>query len=237
MMNEGIQPVVNLATENCQPCYGVGGYGYGYGNGMFGGDGWWILLLLLAFCGNGFGFGGGYGGYGTITNDSLLNGEFIKRDIFNTNQNVSSTACETQKDVLESRYTTQLGLQQLQASQQACCCDLGSQIADTKYASALQNQALQAQIAQCCCDIRAEGLQNTQRILDTLCQDKIDSLRDQLQTANLQLSQQAQSANLISQLRPTPSPAYLVQSPYVSYGYGYNCGCGCNPCGCGCNNF
>lgn len=235
MMNEGIQPVVNLATENCQPCYGVGGYGYGYGNGMFGGDGWWILLLLLAFCGNGFGFGGGYGGYGTITNDSLLNGEFIKRDIFNTNQNVSSTACETQKDVLESRYTTQLGLQQLQASQQACCCDLGSQIADSKYASALQNQALQAQIAQCCCDIRAEGLQNTQRILDTLCQDKIDSLRDQLQTANLQLSQQAQSANLISQLRPTPSPAYLVQSPYVSYGYGYNCGCGCNPCGC--NNF
>lgn len=230
MMNEGIQPVVNLATENCQPC--VGGYGYGYGNGMFGGDGWWILLLLLAFCGNGFGFGGGYGGYGTITNDSLLNGEFIKRDIFNTNQNVSSTACETQKDVLESRYTTQLGLQQLQASQQACCCDLGSQIADSKYASALQNQALQAQIAQCCCDIRAEGLQNTQRILDTLCQDKIDSLRDQLQTANLQLSQQAQSANLISQLRPTPSPAYLVQSPYVSYGYGYNCGCGC-----GCNNF
>lgn len=236
MMNEGIQPVVNLATENCQPC--VGGYGYGYGNGMFGGDGWWILLLLLAFCGNGFGFGGGYGGgYGAITNDTLLNGEFIKRDIFNTNQNVSSTACETQKDVLESRYTTQLGLQQLQASQQACCCDLGSQIADSKYASALQNQALQAQIAQCCCDIRAEGLQNTQRILDTLCQDKIDSLRDQLQTANLQLSQQAQSANLISQLRPTPSPAYLVQSPYVSYGYGYNCGCGCNPCGCGCNNF
>ena len=146
MMNEGIQPVVNLATENCRPY--VGGYGYGYGNGMFGGEGWWVLLLLLAFCGNGFGFGGN-GGYGTITNDSLLNGEFIKRDIFNTNQNVSSTACETQKDVLESRYTTQLGLQQLQASQQACCCDLGSQIADSKYASALQNQALQAQLAQC----------------------------------------------------------------------------------------
>ena len=101
----------------------------------------------------------------------------------------------------------------------------------------MQNQTLQAQIADCCCTLRAEGLQNTQRILDTLCQDKIDSLRDQLQTANLQLSQQAQSANLISQLRPTPSPAYLVQSPYVSYGYGYNCGCGCNPCGYGCNNF
>lgn len=234
MMNEGIQPVVNLATENCQPCYG--GYGYGYGNGMFGGDGWWILLLLLAFCGNGFGFGGGYGGgYGAITNDNLLNGEFIKRDIFNTNQNVSTTGCQTQRDILESRYTTQLGLQQLQASQQQCCCDTSASIADAKYASAFQNQALQAQIADCCCTLRAEGLQNTQRILDTLCQDKIDSLRDQLQTANFQLSQQAQSQNLISQLRPTPIPSYTVTSPYVSYGYGYNCGCGCNPCGC--NNF
>lgn len=215
MMNEGIQPVVNLATQ---------GQGYSsFGNG-FGGDWWAILILLIlfgAFGGNGF----GGNGFNSITNDTLLNGEFIKRDIFSTNQNVSSTASDTQKEVLESRYTTQLGLQQLQATQQNCCCELGNQIANAKYDSALQNQALQAQIAQCCCDLRAEGLQNAQRILDTLCQDKIDNLRDQLQTANFQLSQQAQSANLISQLRPTPIPSYIVTSPYVSYGYGYNCGC------------
>lgn len=96
----------------------------------------------------------------------------------------------------------------------------------------MQNQALQAQIADCCCTLRAEGLQNTQRILDTLCQDKIDNLRDQLQTANFQLSQMAQSANIISTLQPTPRPAYLVQSPLVGYGYNYSCNCGC-----GCNNF
>lgn len=68
-------------------------------------------------------------------------------------------------------------------------------------------------------------------------QDKIDALRDKvaeqtqlLQTANFQLSQQAQSANLISTLRPFPTPAYITCSPYTSApvsGYGYGCGaCG-----------
>ena len=243
MMNEGIQPVVNLATENCQPCYGVGGYGYG--NGMFG-DGWWILLLLLAFCGNGFGFGGGYGGgYGAITNDNLLNGEFIKRDIFNTNQNVSSTACETQKDVLESRYTTQLGLQQLQASQQACCCDLGSQIADSKYASALQNQALQAQIAQCCCDlqntIHSEGEITRALINSNTMQDLRDRLAQsqrETDTVNLALQNNAQTQTLLAQINKIPVPAYLTCSPFESAFYGFrNDCCGFNSCGCGCNNF
>ena len=44
-----------------------------------------------------------------------------------------------------------------------------------------------------------------------------------------QLSQQAQSANIINQLRPTPIPAYVTCSPYESSMYAngrYNtCGC------------
>lgn len=242
MINEGIQPVVNLATENCQPCYG--GYGYGYGNGMFG-DGWWILLLLLAFCGNGFGFGGGYGGYGTITNDSLLNGEFIKRDIFNTNQNVSTTGCQTQRDILESRYTTQLGLQQLQASQQQCCCDTSASIADAKYASALQNQALQAQLAECCCTLQNTVHSEAEATRALINANTMQDLRDRLaeaqratDTANLALQNNAQTQTLLAQINKIPVPAYLTCSPFESafYGFRNNC-CGFNSCGCGCNNF
>lgn len=56
-----------------------------------------------------------------------------------------------------------------------------------------------------------------------------------------QLAQQAQSANIIGQLRPTPTPAYLTCSPYESniyasrgfYGNGwFNNGCCNNGCGC-----
>lgn len=57
---------------------------------------------------------------------------------------------------------------------------------------------------------------------------RIADLTASLQTANFQLSQQAQSANLIDVLRPVPIPAYQVCSPYQSSGwYGMPCGC-CN---------
>ncbi len=70
-MNNGIQPTVELATNNgnggfypypIYPMMNGGGFG---GNGFLGGDsGWIILLLLLAFSGNwgGNGNGGFFGG-------------------------------------------------------------------------------------------------------------------------------------------------------------------------------
>ena len=72
---------------------------YGFGEGI-----WGIIMLLIVaglFSGNGFGWGGNRG---NVANDTLLGEEFIKRDIFNTNQNVSATSCQTQRDVLENRF-------------------------------------------------------------------------------------------------------------------------------------
>lgn len=189
----------------------------GFGNG-----GWiWIILLAFLFRGN----WGGYGGYGGES--PLVSEEFIKRDIFNTNQNVSNTACQTQRDVLENRYTNQL-----------CCCETQKEILQSRYDAALQAQTIQAQLASCCCDLKAaihaEGEATRGLIQGNTIQDLRDRLAERdrdLSTANFQLSQQAQSANIISTLQPTPRPAYVVQSPYVAYGYGY--GCGCNT-GCGC---
>lgn len=60
-----------------------------------------------------------------------------------------------------------------------------------------------------------------------MTQNEIQSLRDQLQTANFQLSQQAQNATLIATLRPTPIPAYQTCSPYQSAAMFANSGCGC----------
>lgn len=92
----------------------------------FGGS--WIWIILLAFL-----FRGNWGGYG---NESpLVSEEFIKRDIFNTNQNVSTTACQTQRDVLENRYTNQL-----------CCCETQKEILQSRYDAALQAQTIQAQL-------------------------------------------------------------------------------------------
>jgi hypothetical protein len=60
--------------------------------------------------------------------------------------------------------------------------------------------------------------------------DKLEDRDRELQTANFQLSQQAQSANLVNLLRPFPIPSYITCSPYTSpanvYGYGNCNGCG-----------
>jgi hypothetical protein len=195
----------------------------GYADGM-GGQFWWVIVFLIVasmFRGNGL-----FGNDGTATNAVLGSDEFIKRDIFNTNQNVSTTSCQTQRDVLESRYTNQLGLQQVQANQQNCCCETQKEILQSRYDNALQGNTLQAQMAQCCCDLKSEGLANTQKILDKLCENEINQLRTELQSAQFQISQLSQTANITNTLRPFPIPAYITASPYQSYGYG-TCGCGC----------
>ena len=223
----GIQATYDLAERDRG--YGYGG-GYVCGDGMYGGGWMWIILILL-FAGRGFGWNNGQG-----VQDNFISSEFIKRDVFNTDQNVSTTGCQTQRDVLENRYTTQLGLQQLGSQMQNCCCETSKEILQNRYDNALQTNTLQAQIAQCCCDLRAEGLANTQKILDKLCQSEIQNLRDVNIQQALQLSQQAQSANLIAALRPSPIPAYLTCSPYESALFG---SCGFNRfgnCG-GCGNF
>ena len=83
-------------------------------------------------------------------------------------------------------------------------------------------------------DIVNAGNANTQRIIDAITADKIDSLRTELQSAQLQLSNNAQTQTLVNQLKPVPVPAYLTCSPYTAYPtgniFGNACGCGC---GCG----
>lgn len=55
--------------------------------------------------------------------------------------------------------------------------------------------------------------------------EQISQLRFELQSANLQLGNLNQTANIINAVRPFPTPSYQVSSPYgTSYP---NCGCGC----------
>lgn len=199
-------------TMGIQPTYCMND-----GMGMNGG--WmWILLILL--------FGGGYGGYGVDTGlqNNFIENEFLKRDIFNTNANVSEQGCANQKATLEAQYQTALGFKDQLYAQQQCCCETNRNI-DAVRADAYKNT----------CDIttaiHAEGEATRALINANTMQDLRDRLADrdrELMTANFQLSQQAQSANIIETLQPAPKPAYITCSPYFAYGY--------NPCGCGCNN-
>jgi hypothetical protein len=74
--------------------------------------------------------------------------------------------------------------------------------------------------------IRAEGEATRALINANTMQALRDKLADkdrELMTANFQLSQQAQNAYLINEIRPCAKPAYITCSPYTTASF---CGCG-----------
>lgn len=94
---------------------------------------------------------------------------------------------------------------------------------------AMQTNTIQQALCSGFRDVIDSQNAETQRIIDTITQDKIQSLQTELQSAQLQLANVSQTNNIINTLRPTPVPAYITCSPYqAAYGYGNGCGnCAC----------
>ena len=218
------------------------------GNDAFGGYGAdmiiWLIVIAAIFNG-GFGFGG-WGGNGGF-NSPAGQGALTRADV--------DAALSTQG--IENGITgisTQLcnGFNSLSAQLADCCCSTKSAVADVNYNLAAQTNILQNTVNNNGTAIQQAlntgfrdviDAQNagTQRIVDLFTQDKIQSLQTELQSAQLQLSNAAQTNNIVNALRPTPVPAYLTCSPYqtivnptgFAFGVSGN-GCGYNACGCGC---
>ncbi len=127
MNSTGIVPTLDYSRDND-----------GFGDGAW----FWIIIILFAFWGNGFNRNNGL--------ETDIDTRFLERDIFNTNQNVSTSACQTQRDVLESKYDlgTQLLENRFNCSQNACATQ--KEILQNRYDNALQTQTLSAQMAECC---------------------------------------------------------------------------------------
>lgn len=239
--------VAGMATNDRN--YG-GNYGYG-----FGGEWLWIIVLFALLGNGGFGgFGGGNNGafpWLLAANQNTDNGVQAGFNQASTNaalagiQNSLVTGFSNAEVANCNRAIE--GMQQNFAMQQAfsnCCCENRLGIADLKATILAENCADRAAVSDGIRDIIVNQNVNTQKILDTMCQDKIDAknekiadLERQLQMANLSASQLAQTSRILADnsaqtvaleqyLNPTPVPAYIVQNPRY-YGYNNGCGCGC----------
>lgn len=201
-MNEmsGIVPTYDMACNN-------NGYGFGYG-------GMWVFLLFALMCG-----GWGRNGWNSGNLDAVngITNEFLYTNLNNAvdrgfNQ-VANQQFGTQKDIWQTHSDIAMQLAQNGFNTQSCCCETNRNIDSVKFENS-QNT----------CAITTAITAGNQRILDKLCQmesnakdETIANLRMALSTANNQLSQQAQSANLIATLRPTPIPAFNVGSFYGGF--------------------
>lgn len=225
--SNGIVPTVDLATNNTYP-YAMGGFG----NGFFGGDGIWALVLLALLFGGNNGFGGwGNNGYNNLATTEYISSEFTQRDInggFQNQSNLISSGfsdnatniCNLRSDVLENRYANQLA----EANTQRDILLQTTQLENQASVNALQ---MQGKLDECCCNLRAQGIENTQKILDVLNQNTIDSLRSEVNDLKNTITANGIGTSIVNQVRPYPIPAYPVSSPYVGlynggfYGNGF----------------
>ena len=197
-------------------------------DGEFGGNGAWMMMFLfflLAWGGNGFGgWGNGNAAQGALTRGELCQ-DMNFQSLENAVRGVQSGLCDgfyaMNTGMLNGFYGVNNAIQQAQFAAQQCCCETNRNIDAVRYENAKNT-----------CDIvnaiKADG--DATRAMMT--QNEIQALRDQLQTANFQLSQQAQNSTLINAIRPTPVPAYVTCSPYESNMYASGCYRNVNGCGC-----
>lgn len=196
-------------------------------DGEFGSNGAWMMMFLfflLAWGGNGFGGWGNGAAQGALTRGELCQ-DMNFQSLENAVRGVQSGLCDgfyaMNTGMLNGFYGVNNAIQQAQFAAQQCCCETNRNIDAVRYENSKNT-----------CDIvnaiKADG--DATRALIT--QNEMQSLRDQLQTANFQLSQQAQNATIINAIRPTPVPAYVTCSPYESNMYASGCYRNVNGCGC-----
>ena len=231
--------------------FGMGGGGFGWGNGFGGFGNVTTDSGLLGYAlGNNATKNDLSDGLNSVQTMNKL--DTISNQIVTGVDGVQMQLCNgfnaTQREILQGDNATQRALLQgfdaqnvlaLQnastierqidnnrfASQQ-CCCEVKTAIANSDNLN-FRNT----------CDIVQAIQQDGEKTREFLVADKIASLEEklaerarELQTAQIEASQQAQTNALISALRPTPIPSYLTCSPYMS---NYYASMGLSSCGCG----
>ena len=231
-----------------------GGWGNGFGGGFGGGnyDFPWLLTgqqNINSQTANGFrdamindGITSIRDGIGNLSTQLCNCCGDTQMAIANLGAGIEQGANARQMANMQTAFNAQTAMNQgfnsLQSQLAQCCCENRAATQDVKYTIATE-----------ACATRANSTANTQAILDKLCQLELDGykrendqLRSQLQFANMQASQVAQTAELrsaqattanqlVSELRSCPIPAQPVygnQPIFTCNGNNAGCGCGCS---------
>ena len=185
-----------------------------------------IYLVWLAVLGRGGIFGGNGAG------DPAVQGALTRSDLFEgfNNQDVNGQLRGITNGICDGFYAINSGLKDgfygIQGTVKDCCCGVEQAICGTNR----NIDSVRYDMSKGFCDIagaiHAEG--EATRALIT--QNTIQDLRDRLEARDrdvmvrdFQLSQQAQNAYLLNEMRPVSKPAYITCSPYTTQPF---CGCG-----------
>lgn len=250
MGNEGISVADALALRNSG---NNGNDMFGGGNGA-----WWVIILILFFAVGGWG-GNRNVGNGTaipycVAPPATAQG---MADAFNFNQldngirglerglcngfyqnsqeansilaALQNCCCTTQQNLLQGFNGAEKTIMQSDFHNQAGFNSLGNQLGMSTCDLERGQDAIKYEMSQLGNSLLVAGEKNTDRIINYLTQNELDKLRTELQSAHFQLSQIAQTTNIVNQLMPVAKPAYITCSPYAS-AFGFPQNQSCNTC-------
>lgn len=158
---------------------------------------WLIILILFLFTGNNWNLFWGLGGGNNAA--WLLNG-------MNNNNNHDNTVDLMNNNTMwQNQLFNQQNIANLTNSMGMWFCNTNQNI-ERAILAGQQNTA----------QIIASSQANVQKVLDKLCEQETQNLRTQLAEARVIAQNNQQTNELISALRPSSVPAWIVSSPYTS---------------------
>ena len=158
--------------------------------------------------------------------------------------NAETSANNRQMANMQQSFNNQMAVNQgfnnVQSQLSNCCCENRLATANLGALVQSENCADRAALSDGIRDVITNQTNNTQRILDQMCQDKIDAKNDlinqlrselmyargqasqDVQTATIQAGQRALANEVEQYVAPKAIPAYVVQNPNCCSN---NCGC------------
>ena len=178
-----------------------------------------IYLVWLAVLGGGNGLFGGRASelQGSITRSDLFEG-FNNQDVNGQLRGITSGLCDgfyaVNSGMKDGFYGIQGALAENRFAQQSCCCETNRNIDAVRFEGAQNTCSITNAIHAEAEATRALINSNTMQAL----RDKLADKDRDILARDFQLSQLAQSATLVNELRPCAKPAYITCSPYTTAG-------------------
>ena len=183
--------------------------------------------------------------------NGLCNGFYNQAQLINgVNTNIAGTAAAIQQSLCQgfnginqglttNGYETRNAISDVGYRLQDCCCQTQRAIDGVNFNMAQNACALQNTMNMNTRDIVDTVNANYRALHDEIVANRIEDKNAQIQAQQneinalrLSASQATQNTYLIDQLKPCPSPSYIVPNPSCCYNYNVTSGCGCGT-GCG----
>ena len=199
--------------------------GYGDGFGCNGGGMWfmWMIAIFALMGGGGF----GWGNRGSGLTQAEMQAGFNHQDemgqirgvtyglsdsTFALNNSILNTRAGLEKTIMQGTYDLGSQLAENRFAQQQCCCETNRNIDSVKAENYQNTCTITSAIHEEAEKTRALITANTMQEL----RDKLAEKDRELQAAQFNVGQCAQTAMIVNQLRPFPQPAYTVANPYAT---------------------